>query len=141
MSYRSKIYSNPDEIKVIENEKINKYNYQNSMIVEWKGKLYQKPFVVRPSSTIGISVESATPTNKGFIGLTSHSSVARKYFSKPKHRKNLSNSSSNTTEIYGSNILNNSKMKLKTEEIAIGLNMFRGKVHRKKINSSFQIHC
>lgn len=61
------------------------------MIVEWKGKIYQKPFIMRPSSTIGISVEPVSPANKGFIGLTSHSSVARKYFSKPRHRKNLSN--------------------------------------------------
>jgi hypothetical protein len=27
-----------DKIQLVENEKINKYNYQNSMIIEWKGK-------------------------------------------------------------------------------------------------------
>lgn len=78
-----------------------KYNYQNSMIVEWKGKIHQKPYIVRPSSTIGISTTSATatPHSRNFVGLTSHSSVAKKYFSKPKQKKILINS--NTTEIIG----------------------------------------
>ena len=69
------------------------------MIVEWKGKIHQKPYIVRPSSTIGISTTSVTPNSRNFIGLTSHSSVAKKYFSKPKQKKTLINS--NTTEIIG----------------------------------------
>lgn len=126
------------------------------MIVEWKGKVFQKPCLARPSSTIGVSQNCTTNPNSNtnsnliagpmtpitnFVGFYSHSSAPKKYFSKPKNRKNYIINTNENSEVTGSNILNNSKLKLKTEEIAIGLNMFRGKIHRKKVNSSFQIHC
>lgn len=91
VSYRSKGFFNSEEIKLIDNDKINKYNYQNSMIVEWKGKIFQKPHTLRPSSTLGI-LDNCPPAGT-FFGPTNTSSVARKYFAKAK-KKNIH---SNTT--------------------------------------------
>lgn len=74
------------------------------MIVEWKGKAYHKPVIARPSSTIGITSTTniSSPLNSnnnyycngGFVGISGHTSVAKKYFSKPKTRNN---SASQTT--------------------------------------------
>lgn len=61
------------------------------MIVEWKGKLYNKPYLARPSSTMGLSRENNRNSNS-FYGFVSQSSAPRKYFSKPKARNNFNNS-------------------------------------------------
>ena len=77
------------------------------MIVQWKGKIYQsfnRNLVTRPNSTIGLGMGSkiqgsnTTPTNisgnvtkycnnhGAFLGSTSHTSMAKKYYSKPKSK-------------------------------------------------------
>lgn len=83
------------------------------MIVEWKGKLYNKPYLVRPSSTMGLSRDNYGSSHC-FYGFGRESSAPKKYFSKPKAKKNFNNS---TTEVYGSGAVNGTlsvKGKVKT---------------------------
>lgn len=72
------------------------------MIVEWKGKAFQKPCLVRPSSTIGVSqscggnssntnssiIQAPVTPTSNYVGFFSHTSAPKKYFSKPRNRKN-----------------------------------------------------
>jgi hypothetical protein len=149
ISYRNQPYLSPELTGTPGKQKArHNHNHLGSVIVEWKTRGYFKPCFVRPSSTMTLSHPNTSSTaikktaSRGkpkiftlnnYMTYSFSTSVPKKYFSRPK-AKNIDDwgEDSETVRYKGKMKSTSSKLKVKTEEIAIGLNIFRGKMRRKK---------